>query len=450
MMKRTICIILTLVLTMLCCFGCTSANDIQESDSEKVGKVPLHVETYLAGRNQPTHPSVVVFEEPWNGYRYWMAYSPYPNMNGEEENACIAVSNDLYDWSVPYGMVNPIADNEETGCHELKDPHILYREDLDRIEVWYLGRLSENLGGNNYDLLLFRKYSEDGVNWSDYEVMDSVKYLSPSVYWNGEKYQMWSIGYDMWGTTGQFAYQESVDGKIWTAPVSCEIDGIKDEIDIWHGSIFVVDGTYHFVYIEQKEKQNIYYCTSADGITFGQKQILIQNDGTWDYFYRPTLVMEQGKIACIYGVINEANEWYLSMSTGSDLAELKGITEDDKDRMHPMPEDFADTDRLEYKVERLKVAVKRFFRLKLLVVVMFEIFLMLVIGKLNRKIYVFAVLLANMALTGVHLYYRMAPSGWIEFAGATVAFLALNGIAFIGLTYVYLLKTYIKNRKSGV
>jgi hypothetical protein len=82
--------------------------------------------------------------------------------------------------------------------------------------------------------------------------------------------------------------------------------------------------------------------------------------------------------------------------------------------------------------------------------VLFEIFLMLVIGKLNRKIYVFAVLLANMALTGVHLYYRMAPSGWIEFAGATVAFLALNGIAFIGLTYVYLLKTYIKNRKSGV
>ena len=28
--------------------------------------------------DQVTHPDVVVLEEPWNGYRYWMAYTPYP------------------------------------------------------------------------------------------------------------------------------------------------------------------------------------------------------------------------------------------------------------------------------------------------------------------------------------------------------------------------------------
>jgi hypothetical protein len=138
------------------------------------------------------------------------------------------------------------------------------------------------------------------------------------------------------------------------------------------------------------------------------------------------------------------------MSIGSDSAALKGITEEDKEHMHPMPEDFADMDRLEQKFERAKAGVKRFFRVKLLTVVMFEILLMLVVEKLNRKFYVVAAFLVNAALTAVHLYLRMRPCGWSEFAGATIAFLALNGIAFIGLTYVYLLKTHIKNRKSGV
>lgn len=108
-----------------------------------------------------------------------MTYTPYPYANGEEENPSIAVSNDLYAWVTLDGMVNPIADNEETGCRELKDPHILYRDDLDRIEIWYLGRVSQQLGGDGTSLTLFRKYSTDGIIWSDYEVMSTVEYLSP-------------------------------------------------------------------------------------------------------------------------------------------------------------------------------------------------------------------------------------------------------------------------------
>lgn len=45
--------------------------------------IRLNIETYLAGKNQPTHPSVVTFKNAWNGYKYWMAYSPFPYANGE-------------------------------------------------------------------------------------------------------------------------------------------------------------------------------------------------------------------------------------------------------------------------------------------------------------------------------------------------------------------------------
>ena len=111
---------------------------LQYGKCENPENIPL--ETYLAGDNQPTHPSVYDFGKKWNGYRYWMSYSPYPYANGEEENPCLAVSNDMQSWTVPSGLFNPVAFNEETACDELKDPHIVYNNTTDSIEMWYLGR----------------------------------------------------------------------------------------------------------------------------------------------------------------------------------------------------------------------------------------------------------------------------------------------------------------------
>ena len=218
--------------------------------SENLGAVRLNIETYLAGQNQPTHPSVVFFPNSWNGAKYWLAYSPYPYANGEEENPCIAISNNMLFWETPTGLANPISDNEETGCNELKDPHLLYRDDMDRLEMWYLGRLSENLGGDGTSLLLFRKYSYDGISWSDFEVMSPTKYLSPTIYWDGTKYQLWSIGYDMWNTKGTVVYQESTDGFNWSTPTLCTLAEKNTNIDIWHGSVVKHNGKYHFVFVD--------------------------------------------------------------------------------------------------------------------------------------------------------------------------------------------------------
>lgn len=216
-----------------------------------IGRVRLNIQTYLAGQDQPTHPSVISFDQEWNGYRYWMVYTPYPESNGEEENPSIAVSNDMYKWETPFGMVNPIANNEETGCNELKDGHILYRNDLNRIEVWYLGRVSKNLGGDGEALTLFRKYSYDGIQWSPYEIMNQVSYLSPSIRWNGDKYQMWSIGFDAYNTSGTFIYQESKNGITWSIPQKCSIGNHKTNLKLWHGAVSYDDenDSYIFVYI---------------------------------------------------------------------------------------------------------------------------------------------------------------------------------------------------------
>lgn len=48
-----------------------------------------------------THPKVINFEKPWNGYKYWMAYSPYPKHRAKFENPVIMASNDLVKWEYP-------------------------------------------------------------------------------------------------------------------------------------------------------------------------------------------------------------------------------------------------------------------------------------------------------------------------------------------------------------
>ena len=358
------------------------------SDNRTVGRTRLNIETYLAGKDQPTHPSVVCFDEKWNGYKYWMSYTPYPEANGEEENPCIAVSNDLYKWETPYGMVNPIADNEETGCAELKDSHILYRNDLNRLEVWYLGRVSENIGGDGTSLTLFRKCSKDGVNWSDYEVMDYVSYLSPTVFWDGQQYKMWSIGFDTYDTTGTLVYQESLNGTEWSNPQKCSIDNQSVNLDIWHGSVFFDEDTskYLLVYLPNEDNTKIEFCVSDNGIEFTENKTIVNvtNSAPWKNLYRPTIMVENGIYHLFYGVVTEDNKWYISYSKGEDVNALVGITNEDAEKMASLDTTIENTKSIVYKIKQVYGSMRVAVRFETGVLV---ILLLLVNGLIYRREY---------------------------------------------------------------
>ena len=57
------------------------------------GDSPLFTPTY-DGSNQAVHPSVIYVKDRFNGFKYWMAITPYPNGNDDYENPQILVSND--------------------------------------------------------------------------------------------------------------------------------------------------------------------------------------------------------------------------------------------------------------------------------------------------------------------------------------------------------------------
>lgn len=434
--KITLC--LTVIISVM-----FSSSSVACGVSADIGKTALNIETYAAGKNQCTHPAVISFDKPWHSYKYWMAYTPYPNADGEEENPCIAVSNDLYKWTTPYGMVNPISSNEELGCDELKDTHILYRDDLKRIEVWYLGRQSVNLGGDGKSLLLLRKYTYDGKNWSKYEVMSKTRYLSPTINWENGKYRYWGIGYSSNNTAGTFVCSESSDGKHWSAAQPCSVGGKESAIKMWHGAVTYNDGVYHLVYIDSNlDAQSVKYGRSSDGIHFVMENDIVRNSkGTlWKRLYRPDLLICNDEYILFYGVITANNEWYISMSRGKDIHTLSGISASDASKMTKLTTAITDTNSWPYKLQTLYNSIQKYIHPEVLLLIPFCLIFM----HFNKKWQLLLNFAAVLIVCTVYSFCRYYPLGfWITAGVVAAAF--IECFAVYGAAYA--LKTIFK--KSG-
>ena len=96
---------------------------------------PQTIPTY-DGTNQPTHPSVVKFDQPWNGYTYWMAMTPYPYNDGSYENPSIVVSNDGENWIVHSGLTNPLVGTPNPG-HNC-DADLVYVPEFNELRIYYV------------------------------------------------------------------------------------------------------------------------------------------------------------------------------------------------------------------------------------------------------------------------------------------------------------------------
>lgn len=126
------------------------------------------------GNMQNIHPKVLYFPQGWNGYSFWMAYTPYPYGAVEYENPCIAVSFDGINWGVPEGLSNPLAVAPDFGYNS--DTHLVYNEKNNTLECWYRPyKIQESKDK------VVRRISSDGNNWSEEEtVLD----------WSDASYQM--------------------------------------------------------------------------------------------------------------------------------------------------------------------------------------------------------------------------------------------------------------------
>jgi hypothetical protein len=285
---------------------------------------PLNIITYEGGQNQPTHPKVLYFQDGWNGHKYWMVYTPYPNNDSFHENPCITYSDDGVTWSED-GIANPIVSvPEEHRGSWYSDPHLVHIPDTNTLELWvrYCSRGTDGLS-NGWEGV-HRLTSTDGINWSDkeylYHVIDTewASVLSPSIIYDEGKYKIW-FAYKR----ECLKYYESIDGTNWqyVRDISANINPLGN-YKLWHFDMIRTNKGYEFVGCYQLngdfDRNNyIAYSWSTDNETFEPAMCILTNgpEGRFDdlELYRPCLVQVNNKYRMYYGAQKNIKIWHIGV-----------------------------------------------------------------------------------------------------------------------------------------
>lgn len=283
---------------------------------------------------QNIHPKVLYFESAWNGYKFWMAYTPYPGGNTAYENPSIAVSNDGYNWSVPSGLVNPIVEFSGDKLIYNSDTHLVYRADLNRLEVWW--RLANETEKTH---TIKRKISTNGITWSDEETlftggMSGEDNLSPAILHENSKYKMFTVTN---GSVKNILYRESTDGVVWSSPTILNIP--YNGVTPWHLDVINDGGKYIFILQGWENglgnnKSCLYCFESIDLNNFTEvKKILspsnVMNKFDSEGIYRSSLVKVNDLYYLYYsgvGTKNSGTNRGISLMRGYTPYTLKGIS----------------------------------------------------------------------------------------------------------------------------
>lgn len=298
-------------------FGDALNRNIKELRSET--HIPFNdtvrIKNYL-GNYQNIHPKVLYFDTPLWGYRYWMAYTPFPFEFDQQENPCIAVSNDGVEWTVPQGMVNPLATPPPNGGYN-SDTHLVYREDLQQLECWY--RPVFTTGAE-----LHRRVTTNGVNWNQAEkIQDISGVLSPSIIFEDNKYKLW---YPTVRT--EIAYTESAGSEPngWSAPAMIP----TGDVVCWH--LDVVKSTRGTEYIIQGwntgEGDNftsaMFYKKDAGKTVkiLSLENLPAYKKGMYNGLYRGSFVYVNGLYRLYYSYIRKDRYQGMVLAEGEDILRL--------------------------------------------------------------------------------------------------------------------------------
>jgi len=162
-------------------------------------------------------------------------------------------------------------------------------KDVSDYKMWYSGS-----DGSNTRTLYTT--SSGGEIWTDHQLVidkgdegtyDTVHAFDPSVIKDGSTYKMWYSGNN--GVNWRIIYCTSVDGITWTnhqLVIDIGDEGTHDTTNAYYAAV-IKDGSIYKMWYTGSDVSNnhrIIYCTSVDGITWTNHQLVIDigDEGTHD------------------------------------------------------------------------------------------------------------------------------------------------------------------------
>ena len=304
----------------------TSQKKVDYNSKHKLNLVSAY------GDKEAYHPKILQFDEKWNGYYYWMSYTPYPDSDEQKENPHIVASNDLVNWVVPEGLINPLDDVEGDNKKQYNsDSHLVYNKDLNRLECYW-----RYVDDEKNTCTIYRKNTTDGVNWTEKEVAafsDNRKkkdYVAPAVIYEDGKYKIWYVDHDLviW-----YAEAQTNENK-WTDIKKIELKYPK-KLQPWHLDIIKTDKGYEMLLMafENWEKRGIaslYHTVSTDNENWSTCKEIVKpttNTKHWDNrgIYRSSMIKKDGIYYVFYSASNTDNIKGIGIMYGKDINNLKSV-----------------------------------------------------------------------------------------------------------------------------
>lgn len=281
------------------------------------------------GDNQAYHPKVISFDKKWNGYKYWITYSPYPYAKSKYENPHIRVSNDLINWE-EIGNINPLDEvkNTDNGIRYNSDPHLVYNNNTNELECWW-----RYVDSKENIIKIYRRKTKNGTKWTKKEEIytskrDKNDWISPAIIYEDNLYKIWYV------YKNKVHYIESSNLKDFTDDRIINID-YEDSVKSWHLDVIHTDKGYEMILVafsdwNHRALMNLYYTYSIDNTNYDiAKVILKPTTGTnyWDNsgLYRSSFIYENNKYYVFYSGQGTNNAKGIGLMSGKDIFNLKSV-----------------------------------------------------------------------------------------------------------------------------
>lgn len=229
------------------------------------------------------HPSVIMFDRPWNGYLGWGMIEPYPGEAGTDdyENPSVIVF-DGKTWIEHPLVSNPVLPRP-AGVLFQADAGLSFDEANNRLVCTW----RESIGSSNGEGRLMLSYSYDGINWSPRQLLfsETGTYInSPKlvpIVNNGNT--SWRLYYATSATTNAMTLRYRSASDIfgdsggWSTKLvtNCTISPMpyaENLRRLWDFQIYWADNQFTLCHCTSNgiggSAANVYLSTSTDGINF--------------------------------------------------------------------------------------------------------------------------------------------------------------------------------------
>ncbi len=293
---------------------------------------PLAIESYVEGNDEVVHPDVLYFENGWNGYEYWMVFTPFPETQAQYENPSICVSHDGLNWIIPSGLTNPVMtpypESYNPNDYYHSDPDLIMSDDQSTMYIFW-----REHAGWRYEVINYI-YSTDGINWS--ETIESFwvdglteRVLSPALVRDNSNFKVWTVDTKTSPRTIRMRTSDSITAS-WSEAQATDLTLINGDKEIWHLDVTFIDNKYYMLasvgpsgYPRGGE---LYLAVSDNGINWNlaSKPVLVGANNSWDeLLYRATILVnpvnDQLNFKCWYssdgGTASDNNYWMIGYTS---------------------------------------------------------------------------------------------------------------------------------------